>query len=65
MTFTPGGAGLPALTTVIVRVTNSAVDAVSGNAMFAPYQLQFHTACRRRRRDAADHFVANANQRQR
>ena len=43
MTFTPGGAGLPALTTVIVRITNSAVDAVSGNAMFAPYQLQFHT----------------------
>jgi glycosidase len=43
MTFTPGGAGLPALTTVIARVTNSAVDVVSGNAMFAPYQLQFHT----------------------
>jgi alpha-amylase len=43
MTFTPGGAGLPPLNTVIVRVTNSAVDAVSGNAMFAPYQLQFHT----------------------
>ncbi len=43
MTFTPGGAGLPALTTVVARVTNSAVDVVSGNAMFAPYQLQFHT----------------------
>src|SRR5208282_2109083 len=43
MTFTPGGAGLPSLSTVIVRVTNSAVDVVSGNAMFAPYQLQFHT----------------------
>ncbi len=43
MTFTPGGAGLPPLTTVVVRITNSAVDAVSGNAMFAPYQLQFHT----------------------
>jgi alpha-amylase len=44
MTFTPGGAGLPALTNVVVRVTNSAVDAVSGNAMFAPYQLQFRTS---------------------
>ncbi|MGH7993574.1 MAG: alpha-amylase family glycosyl hydrolase, partial [Limisphaerales bacterium] len=43
LTFTPGGAGLPPLNTVIVRVTNSTVDAVSGNAMFAPYQLQFHT----------------------
>ena len=43
LTFGPSGAGLPALTTVIVRVTNSAVDVVSGNAMFAPYQLQFHT----------------------
>jgi glycosidase len=43
LSFTPGGAGLPALTTVILRITNSAVDAVSGNAMFAPYQLQFHT----------------------
>jgi len=43
MTFTSGGAGFPALSTLIVRITNSAVDAVSGNAMFAPYQLQFHT----------------------
>jgi glycosidase len=42
MTFTPGGAGFPPLTMVIVRVTN-AVDAVSGNVMFAPYQMQFHT----------------------
>ena len=39
----PAAPGFPALTTVIVRITNSAVDAVSGNAMFAPYQLQFHT----------------------
>ena len=43
MTFTPAG-GLPSLTNVIVRVTNSAVAAASGNAMYAPYQLQFHTA---------------------
>ena len=42
MTFTPGGAGLPGSTIVVVRVTN-AVDAISGNALFAPYQLQFHT----------------------
>ena len=43
LAFTPGGAGLPPLSTIVLRVTNSAVDAVSGNAMFAPYQLQFHT----------------------
>jgi alpha-amylase len=43
MTFAPGGAGFSPLTMVVVRITNSAVDAVSGNAMFAPYQLQFHT----------------------
>jgi len=44
MTFTPGGAGLPGLTNVTVRVTNTAVDAVSGNAMFAPYEMKFQTA---------------------
>lgn len=43
MTFTPGSAGLPPLTTVFVNVTNSAVGAVSSNAMFAPYQMEFHT----------------------
>ena len=43
MTFTPG-AGFPGLITVVVRITNSAVDAVSGNAMYAPYQMQFHTS---------------------
>jgi glycosidase len=43
MTFTPGGAGLAGLTNYIVRVTNSAVDTVSGNAMFSPYELQFST----------------------
>lgn len=44
MTFTAGGAGLAGLTNIVVRVTNSAVDAVSGNAMFAPYELKFTTA---------------------
>jgi len=44
MTFTPGGAGLAGLTSYIVRVTNSAVDAVSGNALFSPYELKFSTA---------------------
>ena len=44
MTFTAGGAGLPGLANFVVRVTNSAVDAVSGNAIFAPYELRFTTA---------------------
>ena len=44
LTFTAGGAGLAGLTNIIVRVTNSAVDAVSGNSMFAPYELKFATA---------------------
>ena len=44
MTFTAGGAGLAGLANSVVRVTNSAVDAVSGNAMFAPYELKFTTA---------------------
>jgi hypothetical protein len=43
LTFTAGGSGLPALTTLIVKITNSAVDAVSGKAMYAPYQMQFRT----------------------
>jgi glycosidase len=43
MTFTASGAGLPGLTLVTVRVTN-AVDAVSSNSMFAPYELRFKTA---------------------
>jgi len=30
------GAGLAGLANIVVRVTNAAVDAVSGNAMFAP-----------------------------
>jgi len=44
MTFTPGVAGLAGVTNIIVRITNSAVDAVSGNAMYAPYELKFATA---------------------
>jgi glycosidase len=44
MTFTAGGAGLAGPANIVVRVTNSAVDAVSGNAMFAPYELKFTTA---------------------
>jgi glycosidase len=43
VTFTTT-AGLPPLTNIIVRVTNSTVAAGSGDAMFATYQLQFHTA---------------------
>jgi hypothetical protein len=41
MTFTPVS-GFAALTAVTVRVTN-ALDDVSGNAMFAPYELKFKT----------------------
>ncbi|HWX23288.1 MAG TPA: alpha-amylase family glycosyl hydrolase [Candidatus Binatia bacterium] len=44
LTFAAGGAGLPPLTNLLVRVTNTAVDAVSGNAMVAPYELRFKTA---------------------
>ena len=44
MTFTAGGAGLAGVTNYVVRVTNSAVDVISGNAMFAPYEIKFSTA---------------------
>jgi glycosidase len=44
MTFTAGGAGLPGLTMMTVRLTNSAIDAVSGNALYSPYELRFKTA---------------------
>jgi hypothetical protein len=44
LTFTPGGSGLTGLSNFVVRVTNSAVDAVSGNALFAAYELKFKTA---------------------
>ena len=41
LTFTPT-AGLPTSTTITVRVTNG-VDIVSGNSMFAPYEMKFRT----------------------
>jgi hypothetical protein len=44
MTFTAGGAGLPGLTSIAVHLTNTAFDATSGKAMFAPYHLSFQTA---------------------
>ncbi|HEY5298046.1 MAG TPA: alpha-amylase family glycosyl hydrolase [Verrucomicrobiae bacterium] len=44
MTFTPTGAGLAGSTNIFVRVTNTAVDTVSSQPMFAPYELKFATA---------------------
>ena len=44
LTFTPGGTGLAGLANFTVRVTNSAVEAVSGKPMFSPYELKFSTA---------------------
>ena len=44
LTFTPGGVGLAGLASTIVHITNSAVDAVSGNALAATYELKFATA---------------------
>jgi glycosidase len=44
LTFTPSGAGWPANLTVTVTVSNSAVSAVSGKTLFAPYSLSFLTA---------------------
>ncbi len=44
MTFTPGGIGLAGLSTIYANLTNTALDAVSGNAFFSPYQLMFSTA---------------------
>jgi len=43
LTFSPTGNGFPPLTNVTVTVSNSAFDAVSGNAMTASYQLLFQT----------------------
>ncbi len=43
MTFTPAGTGFAPLTNIMVTVSNTAVDAVSGNALLAPYQLLFQT----------------------
>ena len=44
MTFTPTGSGFSPLTNLTATVSNSAFDAVSGNALYAPYELLFHTA---------------------
>ena len=43
MIFTAGGAGLPGSTMITVNLANSAFDAASGQTMFAPYHLSFHT----------------------
>ena len=44
MTFTPGGVGWPALSNFVVRMTNSAFAAASGNPLFATYEMKFKTA---------------------
>jgi glycosidase len=44
LTFVAGGAGLPGLTNIVVRITNSAVSAVSGKGLYSPYELRFKTA---------------------
>jgi glycosidase len=44
MTFTPSGAGWPALSNLVVRVTNSAFATSSSNALRATYELKFKTA---------------------
>ncbi|MGP8198140.1 MAG: alpha-amylase family glycosyl hydrolase [Limisphaerales bacterium] len=44
MTFTPNAGGWPGSTWITARVTNTVVDAVSGNAMYSPWQMQFKTA---------------------
>jgi glycosidase len=44
MTFTAGGAGLPASTNLTIRITNTAVAAASGQALCGTYELKFQTA---------------------
>jgi len=44
VTFTAGGAGLAGLSTITVRLTNSAFDTVSGHTLYASYELKFKTA---------------------
>jgi glycosidase len=44
LTFAPGGVGLAGLTNIVVRITNSAFDSISSNALFAAYELKFKTA---------------------
>lgn len=43
MTFAPGGTGLAPLTTIFVRVTNTAFSSLTSNALFATYELKFRT----------------------
>jgi hypothetical protein len=43
LTFTPAGAGFAPLTNLSVMVSNTALDAVVGNPLTAPYQLMFQT----------------------
>ena len=43
MTFTPSSTGFPSSTLIMVRLTNSTMDSVSGNALYAPWQMQFAT----------------------
>jgi glycosidase len=44
MTFTPAGAGWPANSKITVTVSNSALSAITGKSLFAPYSLSFLTA---------------------
>jgi hypothetical protein len=44
MTFIPGAGGWPGSAWITARLTNTAMDAVSGNAMYSPWQMQFKTA---------------------
>jgi glycosidase len=44
MTFTPGGLGLAGVSNIVVRIENSANDAISGKPLFAPFELMFETA---------------------
>jgi alpha-amylase len=44
LTFTPAGSGWPGVSTIYVRLTNNAVDAVYGLPLFASYEMRFKTA---------------------
>jgi len=44
MTFAPSGSGLAPFTMITVRLTNTVYDTVSGNFMYAPYEMRFKTA---------------------
>ncbi len=44
LTFTPSGLGLPALSNIVVRVTNSAFCSTTSNTLYATYELKFKTA---------------------